>query len=122
MTETEKQSVIIRLSEYLDQIDQLLAMLENLPLRRAQKNEAWQKMKALKEKLEAEFREGATARGQSAMNRYEKAFLHPAIHEAHTEINVHWNSIPDLKWHDELYSARMDVKYMLDKLDTPSDK
>lgn len=121
MSDTEKQTVINRLEEYEVDFSELLDMLQDLPLRGEKKSEAHERMKALKEKLKAEYEEGYTVRGREAMNHYEKAFLYPAIHQAYAGIHVAWNSVPSDKWHSELYSGRIDITHMLHQLKGESD-
>jgi hypothetical protein len=116
MSDTEKQAIIDRLQEYEADFSELLDMLQDLPLRGEVKSEAQEKMKALKERLKAEYKEGDTVRGREAMNHYEQAFLYPAIHQAYAGIHVAWNSVPSDKWHSELYSGRIDITHMLHQL------
>ncbi len=106
MSDTEKQAVIDRLREYEIEFRDLLAMLQDLPLRGKEKTEAQQKLRSLKELLKAEFKAGDTVWGRAAMNHFEKSFLHPAIHQAYAGIHVAWNSVPSDKWHAELYSGQ----------------
>lgn len=117
MTDPEKQDVIDRLREYKRLFDKLLELVKDPPLRGAKKTEAQQKMKALKEKLKAEYKAGDTVRGQDAMNHYEKAFLRPAIHQAYAGIMVRCNTNPNRDWFSQLYSGRADITHMLHQLE-----
>jgi hypothetical protein len=61
--------------------------------------------RALKEKLEVEYKRMATGKGQATLSEVEANFYHPAINDAWANTvlgRVRWNSRPDREWHDAL--------------------
>jgi hypothetical protein len=119
MSEAERQDVIQRLRRYADQLQELMDLIsDKSSLTREEKTRAQTQMKAIKEALNDEYRRGATARGQAAMNPYEDAYLHRAVHQASTQIRARWNSDPiNSNWFSELYAARIDITYPLHQLE-----
>lgn len=117
MTDHEEQSVIDRLKAYNKQFDDLLALLEGIPLGREGKDRARQLLKALKDGLRRDFKVGDSTRGQSQMTQAEKQCFYPAVHQAHAEIHVAWNSVPSGKWLSELYGAQINITHMLHDLE-----
>ncbi len=113
MTDPEKKNVIDQLRAYEKLFDELLELVRDHPLRGAKKTEAQQKMRALKEKLKAEYKAGDTVKGQQGMNKWEKSCLHPTIHRAYAGIMVRWNTNPNGDWFDQLYSGHCDITHML---------
>lgn len=119
MSERERQDVIQKLRRYAGQLQELMDFLSDKPtLTREERTQAQAKMKAIKEVLNDEYRRGATARGQAAMNPYEEAYLHRAVHQASTQIRARWNSDPvNSNWFSELYAAHVDITYPLHQLE-----
>ena len=117
MTGDEKQSVIDRLKAYKKQFDDLLALVENLPLQRKDKTKAQEMLKTLKGSLKNDYKVGATVRGQQRMTQVERQYFHPAVHEAYAEIHVRWNTVPNGQWFSELYGARINIAHMLHQLE-----
>jgi hypothetical protein len=120
MSNPAGQSVIQKLRQFETQLQQLMELLANKShLSPEEKIRAQEQMKIIKEGLKGEYKRGATASGQAEMNRYEKAYLHPAVHGASTQIRVRWNSDPiSSRWFSELYAAHVDISYYLHQLET----
>ena len=118
MTGDEKQSVIDRLKAYKKQFDDLLALLENLPLGRSDKIKAQQMLKTLKDNLKNDYKTGATIQGQQRMTEAERHYFHPAVHEAYAEIHVRWNTVPNGQWLSQLYGAQSNITHMLHQLES----
>ena len=117
MTDHERQSVIDGLKAYKKQFDDLLALLENLPLQRNDKTKAQQMLKRLKDSLKNDYKAGDTIRGQQRMTEAKRQYFHPAVHEAYAEIQVRWNTVPNEQWRSELYGARINIAHMLHQLE-----
>ena len=117
MTGNDKQNVIDRLKSYNKRFDDLLALLENLPLHGNDKTNAQQMLKTLKELLKSDYKDGDTNRGRQRMTEIEKHYFHPAVHEAYAAIRVRWNTIPTGQWFSELYSAQINITHMLHQLE-----
>lgn len=112
MTETECQSRLRRLC------DEMAALMEFLSARLprlnpADREQARAMMKALKENLTAECRTRATQSAQARMSDTERNTYYPAICDAHSKLNVPWNSIPTQRWHSELWDARGSLNFYL---------
>ena len=118
MTVHERQTVIDRLKAYKGQFDELLDLLENLPLQREDKAKAQHMLKTLKSSLRNDYRAGATVVGEQQMIEVERQYFHPAIHEAYAGIHVRWNTVPKEQWRSELYGARISITHMLDQLES----
>ena len=116
MPDQEEQLVINRLRVYRTQMDDLLQLLQDVPLKRARRREAQQMLKALKDGLRTDYRRGNTQRGREQMPQAQLQYLHPAVHGALSQIRVRWNSIPKADWGDQIYAARIDITHMLDRL------
>ena len=116
VSKTEEQDVIDRLERYEQRFDELLALITNIAQRATRRAEAQELLKQLKEDLRRDYRAGDTVKARERMTEVELCYLHPAIHQASTDIHVRWNSIPNEKWISELYAARGNITYMLDEL------
>ena len=117
MTGDEKQSVIDRLTAYKKRFDDLLALLQNLPLERNDKTRAQQMLKTLKDSLENDYRAGDTNRGQQRMTEAERRYFHPTVHQAYAEIHVRWNTVPNDQWFSQVYGAQINITHMLHELE-----
>lgn len=117
MPDHESQSVIERLKAYKTQFDDLLALLENLPLQRKDKIKAQEMLKTLKEALKNDYRAGDTIRGQERMTEAERQYFHPAVHEAYADIQTRWNTVPNEEWRSDLYGAQISITHMLHQLE-----
>jgi hypothetical protein len=115
---TDKQIVAERLRAHRDRIATLMTLVENPSrLSASQKKEAQMQMKIVKEKLNADYASVATVRGQSRLTEAERAYFHPAVHEASTKLQVRWNSNPARSsWYADLYDARTDIEFFLNQL------
>jgi hypothetical protein len=70
--------------------------------------EARESFRALKNKLDAEYKRMATIRGKAALSPIELRFYKPAIDDAwaNTPIGrVRWNSRPNDEWTDALWNV-----------------
>ena len=118
MPDHEKQSVIDRLKAYKKQFDDLLAVLDKLPLQRKDRAKAQQMLKALKDSLRNDYKAGATIRGQQRMTQAERQYFHPAVQETYADIHVRWNTLPNEQWRSELYGAQINISHTLHQLES----
>ena len=105
MTEAE---MIQELDAIRDESDRILNLFENGRVPHAKVPEAQELFRTLKEKLQTEYRRMATIRGEAALSDVEAHFYQPAIRDAWTNTlisSVRWNSRPDHRWHDALWSV-----------------
>lgn len=113
----DKTSVTERLEAYNQRFEALLDMLRgNLPLRGESKAQAQALLKSLKGDLEAEYRKMSTVRGRQELTEIETAYYYPTIHQTFAEISVATNTIPDGKWHSNLYGAKINITHTLHQL------
>lgn len=115
--DADTASVIARLEAYERRFDELIDLLSGaLPLHGQAKALAQSRLKSLKDDLGAEHRKMSTVRGQAALTETERTCYADVIHQTHAEISVPTNSIPDGKWHNELFGARINITHMLHEL------
>ncbi|MDQ3232461.1 MAG: hypothetical protein M3Q07_11615 [Pseudobdellovibrionaceae bacterium] len=115
--DSERQSVIQRLQKLREQTQTIMDIIaDKKALTPHEKSHAQGLYRELKEHLKEEYKSGSSNRGQAAMTNCEQAFYHPAVHQASCELRSATNTNP-LKWHDELYGARMQFDYMLNQLE-----
>jgi hypothetical protein len=118
--EAERRDVVEALQGLAARLRTLMDLIADPPLTRATRAEARAQFKAIKGALAAAYRRGATARGRVRMTADEKAFLHPAVHEAGCEIWARWNSDPvKSRWYGQLYAAHFEITYYLGQLVKP---
>jgi hypothetical protein len=119
MSDRERDDVVKRLTEHRDRIQDLMVLIANktsLPLE--VKTEARERMRALKEALKADHKQGALVKNAAEANRFERAYLYPAVHQASTVFRSRWNSDPIRSgWYSELYEARIDIEFPLRSLE-----
>lgn len=70
----------------------------------------------LKGTLRGYYRGNGTVRARKSMHPIERTSCFPAIHEAHTRIDITPNHRPSQKWIDELLDAQVSVQYFLRQL------
>lgn len=110
-TAEQRAEVAERLKKLIKPIEELMELVkDDRQLDASLKQQAQEKMKAIKEALKAESRAPADP------NSAEQAFYYPVVFEASTRIRVRWNSPPGPQWRTELYSARLDLRHYLDQL------
>jgi hypothetical protein len=88
--------------------DSILRLFENGHVPQGRVGQAQELFRGLKEKLQAEYKRMATRRGDAALSDVEARFYKPAIDDAwaNTGISgVRWNTRPDRRWHDALWSV-----------------
>jgi hypothetical protein len=113
----DKASVIQRLEAYKLRIDEIMTLLEGtLPLRGEAREQAQSLLKSLKADLGDERERMSTVHGQAALSDIERSHYASVIGKAYTEIQVTINSIPNDKWHNDLYRARFPMIQMLHDL------
>ena len=113
MSDDHVNDVIRRLTAYQTEIRSLLALVGKSPFSQQDKTRAQNQLKALKERLKKDYREGGTVSGEAALNDVERAYFHPAIQQAFATIKVKWNSNPSQAWSSELSSALIDIEHAL---------
>ena len=103
MTNDEKQGVIDRLLAYKKQFDDLLALLDGIPLGREGTDRARQLLKGLKDGLRRD-------------SDVEIPYFGSAVRQALAEIHVAWNGAPSGEWFSELYGAQINITHALHQL------
>lgn len=105
---------VASLSSYAIEIKEILDLFnENGRVNREDVDEAQQRLSDLKSCLRRDHKSRATKKGELEMTEIERAFFHPAIHEAQVRIKVPTNSRPSRQWFDELYDAYSSIRYWL---------
>jgi len=117
MTKNEQLDVIDRLKSYKKQFDDLLTQFEDLPLPPEGKDKAQQMLKTLKDSLKSDYKEGRAVRRRQQMTQAEVQYFYPAVHEAHADIHIRWNTVPNEQWRSELYGARINITHVLHQLE-----
>ncbi len=105
MSDTE---VLQKMNAIQEESDCILKLFENGHVPQGKVHEAQELFRALKNKLQAEYKRMATGRGSAALSDVESRFYKPAIDDAwaNTAISgVRWNTRPDHRWHDALWSV-----------------
>jgi hypothetical protein len=108
----EHEAAIAVLKSYDERFAAILDMIgDHNRLIGEQKGEAQQLLKALKESLKADNKE--YYRNRDSLNKYERAFVEPALRKAAANIMSAWNAVPDGRKHSDLSGARMDITHLL---------
>lgn len=100
--------VLEKLAAIRSEADAIMKLFENGRVPQASVQQAQALFRALKEKLQADYKRMATVRGEAALSEVERHFYKPAIDDAwaNTVIGrVRWNTRPDHHWHDALWSV-----------------
>jgi hypothetical protein len=103
-----KADVLQRMDAIREESDCILKLVENGHFPQGKVREAQELFRALKEKLQAEYKRMGTGRGEAALSDVEAKFYKPAIDDAwaNTGISgVRWNTRPDHRWHDALWGV-----------------
>ena len=106
--------VLQKMDAIRDESDRILKLFEAGRVLQANVPEARELFRALKEKLQSEYKRMATVRGEAALSKVEAHFYKPAIDAAwaNTAIaSTRWNSRPDHHWHDALWNVRGYMEY-----------
>jgi len=112
----EHVAAIAILKSYNERFTAIIDMIDsNNRLIGEQKDEAQQLLKALKESLKTDCKE--YDRNRDNLNKYESAFVAPALRQASANIMSAWNAVPDQKMHSDLYGARIDITHALHDLE-----
>lgn len=119
MSTEERQAVIRKLRDFEDRLQGLMASLDGTNrLSHDAKTKAQEQMKNLKEGLKEECKLMQSISGRAQLNRYEAAYLRPAVHGASTQIKVRWNTDPtNPRWFSEIYAAHVDIAHYLHQLE-----
>jgi hypothetical protein len=118
-----KADVLKQMSAIREVSDSILKLFENGHVQQRNVQEARELFRALKEKLQGEYKRMATGRGQAALSDVESRFYKPAIDDAwaNTGISgVRWNNQPDHNWHDALWNVRDYMRYWSTNLERAS--
>lgn len=102
-----KAEILQKLEAIRVEADQIMKIFnpDRVPVDRVP--EAQELMRALKEKLRAEYNRMATIKGEETLTDLERHFYQPAIADAwaNTVIGpIRWNSRPDKDWYDALWN------------------
>ena len=107
-----KAEALQKMNAIQEESDRILKLFENGHVPQGKVHDAQELFRALKEKLQAEYRRMATGNGEAALSDVEARFYKPAIDDAwlNTIISgVRWNTRPDHRWHDVLLDV---IDYM----------
>jgi hypothetical protein len=103
-----KADVLRRMEAIRAESDRILKLFEDGHVQQGKVHEAQELFRALKEKLRAEYKRMETGSGEAALSDVEIGFYKPAIDDAwaNTAISgVRWNTGPNHRWHDALWSV-----------------
>ena len=109
-----KADVLRRMDATREESDCILGLFENGHVPQGKVREAQELFRALKEKLQADYKHMATGRAQAELSDVEARFYKPAIDDAwaNTMISgVRWNACPDHRWHDALWNVSGYMRY-----------
>ena len=114
MTHADEQACLEKAQEYVHHIQEIMDLISDKPfLSPDGKLLARHLMKALKERLAADFRIGDTAREMAERSDAEQQYYRVVL-EAKTRIRSAWNSDPiKSAWCDQLYACRIDFTHYL---------
>lgn len=116
MSDEQRQAAIEHLQKYDRQFTAILDMLSNKPqLHGGEKSQAQEMLRELKDSLEADCKE--LHRRADELNKYERAYVEPALRQAKAELSVRVNLIPNSEWHSNLYGARFNITPLLHQLE-----
>jgi IS5 family transposase len=96
------------LQKYVDDIDDLLALLGGMrsPADKADAAKARAMLKALKQRLDYDYREGQTEKSRSRLSEIDLRYYRPAVEGAHSHLKLKASSALDQRWIDALTAAR----------------
>jgi hypothetical protein len=115
MPDAERDAAIATLQSFADKFTGIMDLIgDSNGLTGDKKTQAQELLRELKDGLKAETKE--LHRRRDKLNKYEKAFVEPALREADADIMTAVNTTPNQKWRTDLYGARMDVTHLLDQL------
>jgi hypothetical protein len=112
------------LKQIEDEAAGIMQLLNNGRVPVGASREAQERLRALKELLDAEYCRMATIRGRDALSRVAAAFYWPAIQDAWANSGisgVRWNSRPGTKWSEVLYQVRFYAQYWAGSLERSAD-
>ena len=117
MSESQMRACLAQLETIEAEIEAVIALFGNRQqLFGIERQHAREQLGALKKKLDQEYRRTSSQRGQAGLNRTEKAYYAPAVHDARTRILVKTSSIPDAKWIGELLDAADSIAFYASQL------
>ena len=118
--ESHARDVIQRMRSYSKRMTEIMDLIgDNQRLSPADKERIQGLYTSLKADLKADYKRGDTKRGQEEMTKIEKAYFHPAIHEAYCDLRAATNSHPiNSNWRSELYAAHFDIGHLLSQLES----
>src|SRR5450759_4096144 len=98
-----------RFPDYHARVERILDLFDDrYRISRDRTEEAQSMFRVLKEDLQAEYKSMDTGTGQARLSAAERVFYHPAICDAWANTgvsSVRWDSRPDRRWHDALWSV-----------------
>lgn len=75
-----------------------------------------EQMKALKKRLASDSLACKTRSDQGRLSKLAQQFYWPAIRDASDNLDVRWNTIPNVEWQRALHVARADILFYLRQL------
>lgn len=113
--ESEKQAVIEQLKEYDRKFSAIIDLIGGRDrLFNEEKSQAQEMLRGLKDDLERDCRD--LHGRESDLNQFERGYLEPALRKAAANISVRVNTVPGSEWSANLYSAQIDITWMLSQL------
>lgn len=122
---TEKADVLQKLDTIRNEADRIMKLFENGRVPQARAAHAQESLRALKEKLQAEYKRMNTIKGEAALADIELRYYKPAIDDAWANTalgSVRWNSRPDNRWLDALWSVADYMSYWGGNLKSAAEK
>ena len=111
MSEGQMREVLAQLTSLLDDVEALLAVLDDAPaLGGPAKDGAREMLRRLKDRIRREHRRTSTVKGRAALNLVERHFYAPALQEAHADLQIRIASQPGPAWLDDLRNVERDLE------------
>ncbi len=119
--DSDTQAVIDRLNYWNQQFEQLMAMVrDRRTLSKDEQKLARERLRDLKDGLSAEVRDLELLGDK--MTRCQSLSLLPALILAVANIRTRASTTPNLSWFDDLAGARLDITYVMRRLEKPDGK
>ena len=112
----DARSCVARLEQIDADFNDLGGMFQGKTLFNEDRRSAQEKLRLLKEFLFSEVKRLRKAERKGRLTQIEETYYYPAIREAKAELTMPWNSIPDGKWHSELYGSQVSITHVLFQL------
>ncbi|NPV92420.1 MAG: hypothetical protein HPY50_16780 [Firmicutes bacterium] len=112
-----KQIYSDMLKKYSDDIEEILSLLHRAPVDKGDIARARELFKALKQRLDSDYREGQSEKSRSLLSEIDLRYYRPAVESAHSLLKLKANSTPDQRWIVGLTAARDEINHYRDLLE-----